>query len=269
MLILFVLLLAVHSCVYPSGSKVLAGNRALENPPPTAVDTLLSFAMDPDTLRAHFSDSQFAALVVRHSNYEHLKEYDRIDLNSDVRIDSYIDTVLMVDGHKVTAVACQLRLGVIGYCVAIGTKRPTGCELAFCTNLLDFPPPFWSGVLTAFEDLTGDGIPDAVVEYYGGQCFQFDLFRWDGGSTLLPMGKLNPSVPGGIDYVIAGRFGVGHVDRDGDGIPELSEGDKIIFEKFNSVSRIYKWNGNAYELWKQIYRHTPGPSDTLVVYPQR
>jgi len=151
--------------------------------------------------------------------------------------------------------------------VALYVIGPDGPQVVLADRLFPWPDsPIKGGRLEAVRDLTGDGIPDVAMEYYGGQTWQMRAYRWNGADQLLEMRAEGDS--GEMGHPFFGRFSVGLEDVDGDGIPEVGIADRPHDLRFDVVTTYYRWNGESYRILKRVYAKIGSP-EVKEMYPEK
>lgn len=184
-----------------------------------------------------------------------------------VVIDDYEHVHFDADRDSIGLVAAVVRIDDDYATVALGVNESDAPHVVLADRLFRWPvSPIKGGQVEAVRDLTGDGIPDMAIVYYGGQTWQMRAYRWDGTDQLLEMRGEDDS--GSLGHPFLGRFSVGLEDADGDGIPEIGVADRPGDLRYDVVHTIYKWNGESYQILKRVYAKRGSP-EVKEVYPNR
>jgi len=127
-------------------------------------------------------------------------------------------------------------------------------------------PPAWRLWL---NDLTGDGIPELLMENDSYPGASLDIFQWRNGQFVFICPTENGTGQEQNNYVdsaLNSSGGVDIIDIDDDGIPEIvvsrevlnvpdsnpSEEENSFHTEYQSTTKIYEFDGNKYVLWKEL-----------------
>ena len=233
--------------------------RTIGDSPKTRTDSLLRATLEPLRIHRAYSEDKLFEFI-----------YDRDDKADSVTgtftVMHYDSVFVAAKDDSILIVAAVLSLGDKIGAIALAGRIDGTDSVMFAESMIMFPPPFYSERVDDILDFSGDGIPDVAIRCYGGQTYQLFVYRWDVSGTLVPMRRFyaDTTRPHGAGFF--GRFGAGHSDIDGDGVPEITVADKESTGDFTSVIRYFKWDGELYQLLRSEFKSFRD-GEVTTVYP--
>jgi hypothetical protein len=146
-----------------------------------------------------------------------------------------------------------------GKFVILQTDPSDGKRIKWESQLL----PSSSASIDTVDDLNKDGKPEIVLAFPYRSHIDIQIYTWDGKEAVL--------LPTDADTVQS-SFGGNDVyfkDMDGDGIPEVVESSRLELPldstyqntEFVQETKIYRWSGKDYKLWRKSRTPLPKPTE--------